>query len=658
MAPRQLKFSPENIQALRIATIYALIGSLWILLTTGILTPLFSKDVSVRDLPWSQTLSGLLVVLSSSLLLYELVRRRLDDARLAAQALRLRDRAIESSINAIIIIDHTATADPIEYVNPAFTRITGYSAAEALGRNWGFLLGEDGDQPALKNIRAFLRENKEGRALLRNYRKDGRLFWNDLHLAPVQDDDGVVTHFVGILNDITDTMRYQEELEHQANHDTLTDLPNRNLLKDRLAQAMVYARRYKRALVVAFIDLDNFKLINDSLGHQAGDQLLKIVSTRLQSCIRASDTIARLGGDEFVLLLCDHSIDAGGEGETVSVTLQRILHEIALPYQIGPHEFFLSCSIGYSLLSGDGDTVDLLLRNADMAMYRAKELGRNNIQPYVPELNEKIVRRLSLESDLRHALENGEFFLCYQPQIDLVTRRIVGMETLIRWQHPQRGLISPVQFIPLAEETGLIVPIGAWVLRTACAQAKAWQDAGLPPVRLSVNLSARQFIQRDLIASIREALEETGLSAEYLELELTESLIMHNAELFISTLREIREIGIELAVDDFGTGYSSLSYLKRFPINRLKIDQSFVRDLAGDADSGAISVAIIMLGHSLGLKVIAEGVETIEQLDFLQSSRCNEIQGFYFSKPLPAEEMRQFLERSDYTAMARVLAEP
>ena len=311
MDPRQSGFPPENIQALRIAAIYALIGGLWILLTTGILTPLFSKDVSVWDLPWSQTMSGLLVVLSSSLLLYELVRRRLDDARLAAQALRLRDRAIESSINAIIIIDHAPAADPIEYVNPAFTRITGYSAEEVIGRNWGFLLGEDGDQPALENIRAALRENKEGRALLRNYRKDGRLFWNDLHLAPVQDDDGVVTHFIGILNDVTDAMRYQEELEHQANHDTLTDLPNRNLLKDRIAQAMAYARRYKRALAVAFIDLDNFKLINDSLGHQAGDQLLKIVSTRLQSCVRTSDTIARLGGDEFVLLLCDHSVERG-----------------------------------------------------------------------------------------------------------------------------------------------------------------------------------------------------------------------------------------------------------------------------------------------------------------------------------------------------------
>ena len=650
MAPRQPRFSPESAQALRIAAVYALIGCLWMLLSSGILVLFFSSAVSIGDLPWNQTMSGMLVVLSTSLLLYLLVRKKLDDARRAAQALNLRNRAIESSINAIIIIDHTLADDPIEYVNPAFTRITGYAATETLGRNWSFLLGDDTDQPALQNIRAALRENKEGRALLRNRRKDGRLFWNDLHLAPVQGDSAVVTHFIGILNDVTDAMRYQDELEHQAGHDTLTGLPNRNLLKDRIGQAIAYAQRYQRALAVAFIDLDNFKLINDSLGHQAGDQLLKTVAARLQGCIRVSDTVARLGGDEFVLLLCDHPAETGGDNTPVGVTLQRILDEIALPYRIGAHEFFLSCSIGYTLLPDDGDTADVLLKNADMAMYRAKELGRNNVQPYVPELNQRVIGRLALEADLRRALEHGEFFLCYQPQMDLATRRIVGMETLIRWQHPQRGLISPLQFIPLAEETGLIVPIGAWVLRTACAQAKAWQDAGLPPVMLSVNLSARQFIQRDLIASIRQTLEETGLPARYLELELTESLIMHNAELFISTLRELREIGIDLAVDDFGTGYSSLSYLQRFPINRLKIDQSFVRDIAGNADSGAISVAIIMLGHSLGLKVIAEGVETIEQLDFLHSSRCNEIQGFYFSEPLTADEMRRFLEQSRHRA--------
>ncbi|MEK7737478.1 MAG: GGDEF domain-containing phosphodiesterase, partial [Pseudomonadota bacterium] len=309
---------------------------------------------------------------------------------------------------------------------------------------------------------------------------------------------------------------------------------------------------------------------------------------------------------------------------------------------IGKHEFFITCSIGYALVPTDGNTVEVLLKNADMALYRAKEQGRNNVQRYIPELNEKAMQRLELDNDLRRALENGEFFLCYKPQIDLINKRIIGMETLIRWRHPQRGLISPANFIPMAEEVGLIVPIGSWVLRTACAQAKAWEDAGLPQIKLSVNLSARQFIQPDLAATVRLILAETGFPPEHLELELTESLIMHNAELFIATLRSLKEIGIELAIDDFGTGYSSLSYLKRFPIDRLKIDQSFIRDIHTDPDSAAISQAVITLGHSLGLKVIAEGVETAEQLDFLHTYRCDEIQGYFYSKPLPAEEFKTF----------------
>ena len=643
MAASPPKRSPESHQALKIATIYALIGSFWIVLTSGILTVFFSQQISLSDFAGGQVLSGTLVIFSSSWMLYLLVKSKLEDAHRSAQALRLRDRAIESSVNAIIITTHAGNDNRVEYVNPSFTRITGYPAEEVIGRNCRFLMGSDVDQMELENIRAALREHKEGRALLRNYRKDGSLFWNDLHIAPVRNDEGEVTHYIGIQNDVTDSKRYQDELEHQSTHDMLTDLPNRNLLKDRIAQGIAYSSRYKQTLMaVAFIDLDNFKFINDSLGHQAGDQVLKMVSARLNSCLRSSDTAARMGGDEFVLILFEDPDEMNTAAASIIALLQRCIHEVALPYHIGIHEFFITCSIGYALVPEDGDTVEALLKNADMALYRAKEQGRNNVQRYAPELNDKVTQRLELDNDLRRALENGEFFLCYQPQIDLLTNRIVGMEALIRWNHPQRGLISPAEFIPIAEEVGLIVPIGSWVLRTACAQAKAWQDAGLPQIKLSVNLSARQFIQPDLAASIRLILAETGFPAKNLELELTESLIMHNAELFIATLRHIKDIGIELAIDDFGTGFSSLSYLKRFPIDRLKIDQSFVRDIATDTDSAAISQAVITLGHSLGLKVIAEGVETSEQLNFLHSNRCDEIQGFYYSKPLPAEEFQSF----------------
>ncbi|MDD5177045.1 MAG: EAL domain-containing protein [Sterolibacterium sp.] len=642
MTPLRTKASPENEHALKIASIYALIGSLWIVLTSGILTTFFSHNISLSDFAGGQVLSGTLVVFSSSWMLYLLVKGKLEDARRSAEALRLRDRAIEASVNAIVITGDSASGNLIEYVNPAFTRITGYSAEETIGRNCRFLQGSDNGQLELENIRAGLRENKNARALLRNYRKDGSQFWNDLQISPVNDDDGKVSHFVGILNDVTDSKRYQNELEHQSNHDMLTDLPNRNLMKDRIAQGIAYASRYKQTLMaVAFVGLDNFKFVNDSMGHQAGDQVLKMVSKRLNACLRSSDTAARLGGDEFVLILFESPDEEENFNTSISALLQRVLREVALPYQIGSHEFFITCSIGYALVPVDGDTAEELLKNADMAMFSAKERGRNNIQRYASALNEKIVLRMSLESDLRRAIDNNELFVCYQPQIDLIHRRIVGMEALIRWQHPQRGLISPTQFIPLAEETGLIIPIGIWVLRTACAQAKSWQDAGLPQIKLSVNLSARQFMQRDLADSIRQALEETGFSAEHLELELTESLIMHNAELFISTLRVLKDIGIELAIDDFGTGYSSLSYLKRFPIDRLKIDQSFVRDIVVDTDSASISQAIITLGHSLGLRVIAEGVETLEQLDFLHANSCDEIQGYYFSRPLPPQEFQK-----------------
>lgn len=631
------QFIQEKLQALKIAFVYASIGGLWILLT-GDLPALVLNLKSTRDIAWATQASGLLVILASSWLLYLLVIDKLEAAKRSQQELRLRDRAIEASVNAIIITDHTTPDQPVIYVNRAFERITGYTPEEALGRNCRFLLGDDHDQPELDTIRTALRECREARVTLRNYRKDGTLFWNDLYIAPVRNENGEVTNYVGIQNDISDSRTYQAELEHQANYDTLTGLPNRNLMHDRLKQAISHARRYHKVMAVAFIDLDNFKLVNDSLGHSAGDRLLTTVADRLKVCVRSSDTVARLSGDEFVLILFDQNDET-----IINNTMQRILSEVSLPCRLEDREFFVSCSIGYSLYPKDGETPEMLLKSADAAMYHAKEQGRNNFQPYAPDMEVKASARLELGTDLRQAIDRNELFLCYQARVDLSDGSICGMEALIRWHHPRLGLISPSQFIPIAEETGLISQIGEWVLRSACVQTKDWLDRGLPPVTVSVNLSARQFVKKDLIQIVAKILEESGLPPQQLELELTESLIMHNAELFISTLRNLKSLGILLSVDDFGTGFSSLSYLKRFPIDRLKIDRSFVHDVSEDSDSSAIARAVIHLGHSMGLKVIAEGVETPEELAFMREHKCDELQGYFFSAPLPAEEFEHIL---------------
>jgi diguanylate cyclase (GGDEF)-like protein/PAS domain S-box-containing protein len=553
-------------------------------------------------------------------------------------ALQLRERAIEASSNAIMIASAQAPDYPIEYVNPAFERITGYSAAEVIGRSSRLLQRDDRDQHGIQEIRAALRDKREVNAILRNYRKDGTLFWNDLYIAPVTDRSGQVSHFVAAQNDITSMKNYEEELEHQANHDALTGLANRSLLDDRLQQAIGYAARYEYQVWVVFIDLDRFKVVNDSLGHKAGDRLLNVVAERLHEVLRDTDTVARLGGDEFVLVLPERL----EEKLTVHV-VQRVLDTIVAPVTIDGNELFLTCSAGIAVYPVDGLDPEPLIEHADIAMYRAKERGRNNYQFYTPEMNQRARERLRLEGDLRSAIERAEFVLHYQPQVDLPGGRIVGMEALIRWQHPELGLLAPARFINLAEETGLIVPIGAWVLRTACAQAKAWQLAGHGDLRIAVNLSARQFSQQDLAQSILAVLEETGLAPHCLEIELTESLVMEDVEDAIGILRQLKAVGVLLSIDDFGTGYSSLSYLKRFPIDVLKIDQSFVRDITLDPDDAAIVLSIISLAHNLKLLVIAEGVETREQLDYLARHGCSQMQGYYFSQPVPAKAFEQLL---------------
>ena len=554
-------------------------------------------------------------------------------------ALRLQSRALDASVNAILITGPTETGNLIEYVNPAFKRITGYDPAEVIGQDCRLLQRDDRDQEGIAAIRQSLVANREVSAVLRNYRKDGALFWNQLFIAPVPNPDGETTHHIGVINDVTDLMRYQEQLEYQANYDSLTRLPNRNLLRDRLQHALIVARRHHKGVAVVFIDLDGFKNVNDSLGHSVGDRLLGVVAERLARCARASDTVARHGGDEFVIVMTD-TVDE----QSLIAWMERVRASISEPVWLDGTELYVGCSMGASLFPQDGDDTETLMKKADLAMYRAKDMGRNNFQFYQPEMNVSAGARLNLERRLRRALRDNEFLLHYQPQVDIVTGQIVGMEALVRWRDPEVGLIPPSSFIPVAEECGLIGPLSEWVMREACRQNKAWQDEGLPPARVSVNLSARQFQHHDIAKVVTQILAETGLEPQYLELELTESTIMRNAEEAVLMLNSLHALGIGLAIDDFGTGYSSLSYLKRFPVDRLKIDRSFVSDIGTSGDDETITSAIIALAHSLNLQVIAEGVETSEQLDFLKERACDEMQGYFFSKPMPTDAIPALLQ--------------
>ncbi len=460
---------------------------------------------------------------------------------------------------------------------------------------------------------------------------------------------------IKLLTELTANVSYaleyiekEDKLNHLAYHDALTGLPSRTLFQDRLAQALTNSHRHGNRLGVLFIDLDNFKNINDSLGHHAGDILLKQVAARFSTCMREGDTVARLGGDEFVVIL--GSIASEDDAWMVS---QKILKLMTKPITIEGHELIVTCSIGIALYPKDGEDVKTLLQSADGALYLAKSKGRNNAQFCTAEMNAKALGQLTLENGMRQAIKRQEFLLHYQPRVDLVSGEITGTEALVRWQHPVQGLLYPTTFIPVAEESGLIVPLGEWVLRTACEQNKAWQLAGLKPVSIAVNLSARQFKQQDLVELVTHILKETELDPSYLELELTESMVMQNVEATIATLTQLRAIGVKLAIDDFGIGYSSLNYLKHFPINFLKIDKSFVRDITTDRDDAIITKIIISMAHDMGLKVTAEGVETDEQKSFLCLHRCDEMQGYLFSKPIPADEFEILLKEGRCMSMAK-----
>lgn len=561
------------------------------------------------------------------------------EQRQSEQELLLRNHAIEVSAAPILIVDITQPNMPLIYVNSAFEKVTGYAREEALGKNCNFLQGGDSNQPELEKLRTAIAQRTPASVVLRNYRKDGSMFINELYIAPVQDPHSwQVRHFVGVQNDVTQIKRYQEDLERQANYDSLTGLANRNLLNERLRQLLLEGQRYHRVFTVAFIDIDNFKLINDSMGHSAGDELIAIVSKRFQSCVRDEDTVARLGGDEFVLLLTGQSYE-----ESNHQVMKRIRTEVAKPVLISNKQLTITCSIGLATYPRDGEDGETLLSNADVAMYRAKSSGRNNFQFYAKEMNVATGERLSLQNDLWHALKRDEFYLHYQPQLDLLSGKIIGMEALIRWQHPRLGVIPPLSFIPLAESDGLIVPIGDWVMEKACRDNRQLQKEGYSHIPVAVNLSARQLEQKNLLTAVQHALEKTGLEPHYLELEVTESMMMHNVEEVIDLLNRISTTGVQLSLDDFGTGYSNLAYLKRFPIDKLKIDKSFIRDIVTDPSDALICSSIIALAHSLQLKVIAEGVETEWQLQFLKNKGCDEAQGYLFSKPEPLDKIRQLL---------------
>ena len=463
----------------------------------------------------------------------------------------------------------------------------------------------------------------------------------------VREENGEVSGIIGVATDITERKRAEKRLVQLANYDSLTGLPNRTLFRDRLAHAVAQANRKNRLVALLFLDLDRFKMINDSLGHLAGDKLLQAVSGRLLANAREEDTVARLGGDEFTVILEDIT-----NTEDATIVARKILEVMGKPFYLDGHEVFVTTSIGIAIFPLDGQGLDGLLKNADTAMYRAKEQGRNNYQFYTADMNAKAVEHLIMESSLRHALDRDEFVLHFQPQIDLHSREITGMEVLLRWNHPELGLLYPNQFMLLAEETGLIISIGEWVLNKACAQAALWQSQGLPPMRIAVNLSALQFRENNLVATVADALDLAGLDPQHLELEITESFLMDNVDSAIAKLRALSNLGVHLAIDDFGTGYSSLSYLKKFPLNTLKIDQSFVRDISTDPDDAAIAEAIIALAQTLNLRVMAEGVETEEQINFLRTRGCDQAQGFLISHPVPAQDILPWCQETSENRFA------
>ncbi len=562
------------------------------------------------------------------------IARDISERKRAEEGIVKLSRAVEQTADSILITDRGGV---IEYVNSAFERTTGYRKDEAIGCTPNLVRSGRHDAEFYRRMWDTILAGEPFREVFINRKKDGMLYYEEKTISPLKDALGNVTHFISTGKDITERMQIQERLQYLAHHDVVTDMPNRVLFVDRLTQAIVRSQRNQKRCAVLFLDLDRFKVINDTLGHDSGDRLLQGVANRLRRCLREGDTVARLGGDEFAILLEEiHIVD------DVPPVAQKVLAALAQPLLLKDREFFITASIGISLYPDDGDDAHTLLKHADVAMYRAKHQGRNNYRFYTADMDTKALERLTLENNLRRALERDEFVLHYQPLVDVVTGNVTGVEALIRWNHPDLGLVPPNEFISLLEETGLIVPVGEWVLREACHQGRRWHAAGLA-LRVSVNLSSRQFNAPDLADTIAAILRESDFDPRMLELEITESTTMQDPESSVKTLNALAAMGVRLALDDFGTGYSSLNYLKRFPIQTMKIDRSFVRDVTTDPEDATLASAIISLAHNLQIQVVAEGVEHDDQLHFLRGKRCDSVQGFLFSRPLTAEAATRFL---------------
>lgn len=565
------------------------------------------------------------------------IYKDISERRKNEQQLLKLSTAVEQSPAAVIITDINGI---IEYVNDRFVESTQYNREEVYGQNVNILRSGQTPKEQYRSLWATITSGKKWRGEFLNKKKTGDLFWEYTSISPIINEEKEITHYLAVKQDLTAKKEEEKRLMHQANYDALTNLPNRTLALDRINQAIYRAKREHACVGVMFIDLDRFKIVNDTLGHDMGDKLLVQAADRLLECVRESDTVARFGGDEFLIVMPNLESLSNS-----AVLARRTLQSFMAPFIIDNRQIFVGLSIGITGYPTDGNNAQILLRNADTAMYQAKEASRNTYRFYTDEMNTKAVERMNIESKLRYALEKNELSIFYQPIMDL-NRKMIGMEVLLRWTNPELGSIPPNEFIPLSEETGLIIPIGKWMIVNACKQVKMWNDQLGMDFRLAINVSSRQFRETDLVKTVADVLKENDFNPRLLELEITERLLMEDAPRTNAMLNALSQMGVRLSIDDFGTGYSSLSYLKKFPFNTLKIDRSFVSDVMNGDESATLTKTIISMAHSLGLEVVAEGVEVEDQLNFLKENHCDLLQGYFFSRPIPAEEFIGFIKEN------------